>query len=407
MRHREPLAGPHIVEPLKKIALGCVGVLLVAAVWMHLLGFEAVALHFLICGIILGLLLAVGQFVQINFFLWGILVFWPWLFRELVGYFGWQCAFQLNIQASTFLIFLYERLTVKLRILIAIVPLAGLWLVLPLKVGEVVLYPISEHTQLVLYMANTTFFLLTTISIFTYFAYSANLRQRTILAQGETQKQLIADLSHELKTPLATILTATQSTLKRERPSLEYIESLKLVERKADEARHTVQSMLDYSHLQNQPPAPKTESIEVPALLLDAIRDFQWLSKDAGVEIRLAGSLALRMKTDPSMLRSVLDNLLSNAIRHTPTGRFIHLSYGIDGLQTWIQIEDEGPGIPAEVLPNLFEPFYRGESSRTAQSAQHGLGLAIAHRLMHILNGNIEVISAAGRGATFRLIWKK
>jgi histidine kinase len=98
----------------------------------------------------------------------------------------------------------------------------------------------------------------------------------------------------------------------------------------------------------------------------------------------------------------VLDNLLDNAIRFSPDSSEVIVSVDQQGTKTWCSVQDQGPGIPQQHLPNVFERFYRVDSSRNRQSGGAGLGLAIARALIIAQGGDIFVESQQGHGAKFR-----
>jgi signal transduction histidine kinase len=143
-----------------------------------------------------------------------------------------------------------------------------------------------------------------------------------------------------------------------------------------------------------------------PASLADLISDtlvsFSELAQQSGV--RLEGS------ADPSIdpvvmdlgrMGRVLNNLVGNAVRHTPPGGHVTIHAKTDGERVKVSIRDTGEGIQPEDLPHIFERFYRGEKSRSRASGGAGLGLAIARGIVEAHGGKITVESAPGQGSTF------
>src|SRR5579884_2635464 len=104
---------------------------------------------------------------------------------------------------------------------------------------------------------------------------------------------------------------------------------------------------------------------------------------------------------DRHLLTRAVENLLDNALRHTPAGGAIRVSLGAQGRQVVVRVADTGPGIAAQDLPHLFTPLYRGEASRNRQTGGAGLGLAIARRIARAHGGDLTAANRAGGGAVF------
>jgi signal transduction histidine kinase len=98
-----------------------------------------------------------------------------------------------------------------------------------------------------------------------------------------------------------------------------------------------------------------------------------------------------------------VENLVDNALRHTPVGGEIRVSWGAEGTQLVVWVADTGPGITAQDLPHLFTPLYRGESSRNRQAGGTGLGLAIARRILQAHGGDLTAANRTTGGAVFRM----
>ena len=101
---------------------------------------------------------------------------------------------------------------------------------------------------------------------------------------------------------------------------------------------------------------------------------------------------------DPARIGQILANLLSNALKYTPTGGLVRLETGTGGSWALIRVSDTGPGIPADELPHVFDRFFRGRTSRASGS---GIGLTVVRELAHAHGGSVEVSSVEGQGTTF------
>ena len=124
--------------------------------------------------------------------------------------------------------------------------------------------------------------------------------------------------------------------------------------------------------------------------------DFSWQSNAPMPDVK--------PKCDPDALLSILGNILSNAIRYTPAGGRVVVRYGVSGDWTWIEVEDTGIGMSADVRERIFERFYRAPEARLKEARGLGLGLSLADQLVRAHNGRIEVESAENQGSTFRVV---
>lgn len=204
-----------------------------------------------------------------------------------------------------------------------------------------------------------------------------------------------ADIAHELRTPLSNLLTHTQVTLTRERPLEDYREALHSNLEELQWMAQMVNDMLylakaDYGLL-----APNREQLLLAAEVDVLLEFFAPLAEDANVRLNREGDG--RVEGDRSMLRRAFSNLLDNALRFTPGGGEVRVRI-LDGPHALkIYVENSGEGIPADLLPRLFDRFYRADPARREGSSEHaGLGLAITRSIIHAHGGHIHCESADG-----------
>ena len=215
------------------------------------------------------------------------------------------------------------------------------------------------------------------------------------------QREFTADASHELRTPLTVILSETSRGLKRERSGDEYREILSNCAHAATRMRSLVESLLVLAR-QDDSPELRREALDLSAIAVDAVQLLQPLADQH--QIRLHPQLqTARCHADPDALAIVAGNLISNAIRHQPTGGEVLVSVFGRGDRVILEVTDHGPGIAAEHLPRLFDRFYRVDPARGPASGHSGLGLAIVRAIVENHQGEVEVESAPGAGATFRV----
>lgn len=218
----------------------------------------------------------------------------------------------------------------------------------------------------------------------------------------ERQKRFTADASHELRTPVTIILSETQRALKREREPEQYREILANCRTAAERMRALVESLLVLAR--QDLPASGAEPVACDlADIATGVADLlQPLADEHSITVRRELSPA-PLKGDPHSLAMVVQNLLSNALVHPPSGSTVVLKTSVNGDGTVLEVSDNGPGIAAEHLPRLFDRFYRADSARGQTNGHTGLGLAIAKTIVENHGGRIEVKS--GKGTTFRVVF--
>jgi signal transduction histidine kinase len=219
------------------------------------------------------------------------------------------------------------------------------------------------------------------------------------LQQNEIQRRaLLADVTHELRTPVAVIQGNLEGLLDGVYPAdaahlAPILDETHVLSRLIDDLRTL--SLAESGALQLH-----REPTDLAVLMSDALAAFRPSAEAAGVTLRAAlnGDLPL-LEVDPVRIREVLTNLIGNALRHTPRGGEVEAGGRLDpdGTHVTLWVRDTGAGIAPGDLPHVFDRFYKSEESRGT-----GLGLAIAKNLVTMHGGEISVESEAGQGATFR-----
>jgi heavy metal sensor kinase len=211
------------------------------------------------------------------------------------------------------------------------------------------------------------------------------------------QARFTSDASHELRTPVSTILLQTQTALSRERPSSEYQETLEACQRAAQRMRQLIESLLALARLDAGQELLRRDECDLSAIVGRSIELIRPLATCRGITIQIALSKAL-CRGDATRLAQVSDNLLSNAVDYNQEGGEIRISTeNAQGIVTLI-VTNTGAGIAAEDLPHIFERFYRADKVRTGKGGHSGLGLAITKAIVQAHGGDISVRSEpAGR----------
>ena len=214
----------------------------------------------------------------------------------------------------------------------------------------------------------------------------------------EQRRGFLADIAHELRTPLSVIRGQTEAIADGMYPAdaahlSPILDATHTLDRLIEDLRTLV--LTDAGNLVlHQEPA------DLAAVARDAVDAFKAQAEAAGVTLSAElGELPLTVEIDPARIRSVIGNLLSNALRHTRPGGSIRVEGRMSARQAVVTVADDGEGIPPELLPHVFERFVKGPSSPGS-----GLGLAIAHDIVTAHGGKLEIESQVGAGTVVRLI---
>ena len=220
------------------------------------------------------------------------------------------------------------------------------------------------------------------------------------LAGTETLRtDFIANVSHELKTPLAVM--GNYATM-LQRPGLSEADRKEYAKAISEAARRLAQlitNILKLNKLENQQIVPVTEEYDLSEQLCRSLLQFEdaWERKELNIETDIEDSV--RIRSDGELLGLVWNNLISNAVKFTPEGGTIGVSLRTEGEQVTVSVSDTGCGMKPETGRHIFEKFYQGDTSHATQG--NGLGLALVKRVVDILNGEIGVQSVYGQGSTF------
>lgn len=220
-----------------------------------------------------------------------------------------------------------------------------------------------------------------------------------IMRQQQMNRQMVADIAHDLRTPLASMALEIEAVEAGFQDPAQAVPSLReeiiWLQRMVNDLRLLSLMDAEQIHLQR-------ESVPLSGFLSGVYDFWQPLADDAGRELRAEVPADLPpVSIDPGRLRQTIGNLIDNAIRHTPQGKGITLRAAAERDHTLITIADEGEGIAPEDLPRLFDRFYRVDPARARRDGGSGLGLSIAKRLVEMHGGQISVESQLGHGATF------
>jgi signal transduction histidine kinase len=219
----------------------------------------------------------------------------------------------------------------------------------------------------------------------------------------EREKQAAADISHELRTPVASMLTAVEVALKKPRSPEEYRETLRECRAVARQMRQLVERLLALARIDAGSDRLRPRAVDVGALVTECAALVRPLAGERGLDLRVHCPKPVTWTTDPDKLREVLVNLLHNAIQYNRPAGAVDVSAQADGGWLDVQVHDTGVGIAPEAFEHIFERFYRADASRHADDLHAGLGLSIVKGYVGLLGGTITVESQVGQGSTFRV----
>lgn len=217
----------------------------------------------------------------------------------------------------------------------------------------------------------------------------------------EANRQLMTSLSHDVRTPLTTLIGALDAAHRGLLTGQAREESLDAARRKAHELKDYVDALFDWFKLNSGEFSLQPRPVEAVELTRNFLADWVPLWEEQGMNYRLQiPEGPFRAALDPDAYRRILNNLLQNALTHSRAQCTSVTLTARDGALE-VQVADDGVGIPAEALPHIFERLYKGDASRGSRGS--GLGLSIARQLALCMGGSLTAASTPGKGAVFTL----
>lgn len=228
----------------------------------------------------------------------------------------------------------------------------------------------------------------------TFNAMAADLRRAE-----ETRRQLLADVAHELGTPLAVLQANLEGMLDgviAARP-----QHLASLHTQTQILTRLVRDLRDLSSLQEGQLPLDRRSMDLDALVREVAEMSRPVAAAKGVTLQVAAGIPITVTADRERIAQVLHNLLANALRYTDAGGLVRVAATRTDGEARVEVGDTGSGIPPEDLPRVFERFHRVDRSRSRATGGAGLGLTIVKYLVEAHGGRVWVRSELGRGTTF------
>jgi len=221
----------------------------------------------------------------------------------------------------------------------------------------------------------------------------------------QVRQEFVANASHELKTPLASIKACVETLLDG---ALEDVENrvrfLQTVSEQTERLDRLVRDLLALTRIESQEQSPILHPVAVADIVALCInRHVQYAERNEMRLVTAAPPEPVQVLADEESLEQILDNLIDNAVKYTNSGGTITVRWEVDREHCRIDVEDTGIGIPQAHLPRIFERFYRVDRARSRELGGTGLGLSIVKHLVQILGGTVSVSSRLGKGTTFTI----
>jgi signal transduction histidine kinase len=208
-------------------------------------------------------------------------------------------------------------------------------------------------------------------------------RLQTLLT---AERRLLQDISHELRSPLARLSFAAELT----KTAPDRNAAAARLHKEIDRLTSLVGCLLEVTRLEGDPSSHNPGSVPLNPLLQELVDDCRVEAEARGCSLLLEAAPALRVQGDRELLRRAVENVLRNAIRYAPQGTPVETRLGPSGEAALITVRDYGPGVPEELLPKIFTPFFRVDASRDNATGGVGLGLSIAHRAVSLHHGQLR-----------------
>jgi signal transduction histidine kinase len=223
-----------------------------------------------------------------------------------------------------------------------------------------------------------------------------------VKAEQDARRQLLADVSHELHTPLTAIRGYVETLQMRELSLTDADRDryLSIVSDEAERLERLIADLLDLARLDAGRPTMRIERVAVPALLARVLDRYRPAADARGITLETS-PVDAAVSGDAGRLEQALSNLVSNALRFTPPGGTVRVDARREGTEVVLAVRDTGPGLSPQQQTRVFERFYKTDASRSAEGT--GLGLSIVRAIVEAHGGAVSVESAEGQGSTFVL----
>ncbi|WP_437585444.1 ATP-binding protein [Sorangium sp. So ce1000] len=217
----------------------------------------------------------------------------------------------------------------------------------------------------------------------------------------ETQRRLLRDVSHELRSPLARLNIALELVRRRSPPDVE--PAFDRIERETERLNGMIGELLTLSRLESGRGMERTERFDLTALVEQLVEDAAFEAEQRGCSVELGARDACSLDGNEELLRRAIENVVRNAVRFTEAGTAVRIDLECSGGTAEVRVRDRGPGVPEGALADIWKPFYRVDDHRARGAGGTGIGLAITQRAVLIHGGEVEARNADGGGLEIAL----
>jgi signal transduction histidine kinase len=215
----------------------------------------------------------------------------------------------------------------------------------------------------------------------------------------ESQKQLLRDVSHELRSPLARIQVAASLSSQKHGTQPE----INRIEEEVERLDHLIEKLISLSRLQSQSELNR-ETVDLDELISKVVDDCNFEYVEDGRQAVFTCEGVPNLRGDSDLLSSAFENVIRNALRFSPSQGLVEVSLKRVEEMAEVNVKDHGPGVAPENLQRIFEPFYRGDDARDISGGQHGIGLAIAKTIINLHGGEITATNGRDEGLAVSIL---
>ncbi len=301
---------------------------------------------------------------------------------------------------------IYSRIE-QIRRIVYVISLSSIFFVAIISFVFAVYFsrPIKKFTEAVKKMANGD--LSQTVNIntndeFKQLATAFNMMSTKLEQVDEQRKNFVANVSHELKTPLSSIKLLSEGLLHQNETDVKiYREFLKDIDSEIDRLNKIIEDLLSHVDLDKEKLKLNLKLTYINFLVEKIIGSLKPLANKKNINITFIADEKIQIKVDADKIRQAVINIIHNAIKYTPQNGNVEIKLYKEKKDVVIQVKDNGYGIPESSINHIFERFYRVDKARSRNTGGTGLGLSIAKQIVLLHQGSIEVESKIGKGTTF------
>ncbi|NNL74812.1 MAG: HAMP domain-containing histidine kinase [Desulfobacterales bacterium] len=233
------------------------------------------------------------------------------------------------------------------------------------------------------------------------------IQMKNLKKADTSRRQLVANVSHDLRTPLATLQGYIETLLLKDKSltTADRRHHLDIALQHCERLSQLVDELFELAKLDSHETEVRCEPFNIGELAHDVVQKFELSAKEKHISIQIELDPGIPfVLADIAMIERVIENLIENAMRHTPPGGAIRLTFGTQNSDVSVRISDTGCGIPDEDLPFIFDRFYQRKKAPKDKAGYSGLGLAITKRILELHNRTIRVKSSPQKGTHFSFL---